>query len=130
MEALSTDITDEIKNINSKFVSSFNQGDALGVASLYTKTALLLPAGTDTVQGREAIGQFWQNTLDSGVQAITLDTVEVEQMELTTIELGHYTLSAGGGQLLDNGKYMVVWKRENDQWKIQKDIWNSNQQQA
>ncbi|GAA4302968.1 YybH family protein [Nibribacter koreensis] len=127
MEALSTDITDDIKSLNQKFVSCFNQGDTAGVANLYTITALLMPAGSDAVQGREAVGKFWQSTRDNGVTEMTLDTVEVEQLELTAIELGTYTLRGQGHTSIDDGKYMVVWKREHDQWKIQKDIWNSNQ---
>ncbi|ALI99937.1 YybH family protein [Rufibacter tibetensis] len=128
MEALSTDITDEIKSLNSKFVSSFNQGDVGSVAELYTKTALLLPAGSETLKGREAIGQYWQNAREMGVTEMVLDTIEVEQLELTAIELGTYTLKAENGQSLDHGKYMAVWKRENSTWKMQKDIWNSDSQ--
>ncbi|WP_205499879.1 YybH family protein [Rufibacter psychrotolerans] len=127
MEALSLDITDEIKNLNQKLTTAFNQGDTAGVASLYTKTAQLLPAGSDTVVGREAIGQFWQNALNGGIKGMTLDTVEVEELEQTAIELGLYTLTGEAGQPLDQGKYMAVWKKENGAWKMQKDIWNSNQ---
>jgi uncharacterized protein (TIGR02246 family) len=130
MEALSTDITDEIKSLNSKFVSSFNQGDVGSVADLYTITALLLPAGSEPVKGREAIVQYWQNAMEMGVKEITLDTVEVEQLDLTAIELGTYTLKAENGNILDQGKYMAVWKQENHHWKMQKDIWNSNQQHS
>ncbi|MBC3540117.1 YybH family protein [Rufibacter sediminis] len=130
MEALSTDITDEIKSLNASFVSSFNQGDVGSVANLYTKTALLLPAGSETVKGREAIGQYWQNALEMGVKEMDLHTVEVEQLDLTAIEMGTYTLKAENGRSLDQGKYMAVWKKESDHWKMQKDIWNSNQQQS
>lgn len=127
MEALSTDITDDIKSLNQTFVNCFNQGDTGGVANLYTITALLMPAGSEGIQGREAIGQFWQSARDNGVTQMTLETIEVEQLELTAIELGTYTLKGQDGNAIDAGKYMAVWKRENDHWKMQKDIWNSNQ---
>jgi ketosteroid isomerase-like protein len=127
MEALSTDITDDIKSLNQTFVNCFNQGDTAGVANLYSITALLMPAGSDVIKGREAIGQFWQNAKDNGVTQMMLETVEVEQLELTAIELGTYTLKGHNGTVMNQGKYMAVWKRENDHWKMQKDIWNSNQ---
>ncbi|GGK56125.1 SgcJ/EcaC family oxidoreductase [Rufibacter glacialis] len=129
MEALSTDITDDIRSLNLKFITAFNHGDAAGVAALYTITALLLPAGSYTVKGREAIGQYWQSEMNRGVKEMTLETVDVELLEQTAIELGKYSLKAEGGQPLDTGKYMVVWKKENGAWKMQKDIWNSNQPQ-
>ncbi|AKQ44951.1 hypothetical protein TH63_03805 [Rufibacter radiotolerans] len=128
MEAISTDLTEEIKSLNSKFVHLFSQGDAAGVADLYTITALLMPAGHEALKGREAICQYWQSALDMGVKEITLDTVEVEQLDFTAIELGTYVLKGDGGQPLDKGKYMAVWKQENGHWKMQKDIWNSNHQ--
>ncbi len=27
---------------------------------------------------------------------------------------------------LDKGKYVVVWKKQNGNWKMYRDIWNSN----
>ncbi|WP_207432033.1 YybH family protein [Sabulibacter ruber] len=128
METLSIDITDEIKRLCREFTNAYNRGDATGLAALYTPTAVLMPAGFETVRGREAIAQFWQGAMDAGIKSIILDTVEVEQLEQTAIELGHYTLLGDAGQPMDQGKYMVVWKRENGDWKLQKDIWNSTPQ--
>jgi ketosteroid isomerase-like protein len=128
MEAISTDLTEEIKSLNSKFIHLYSQGNTAAVADLYTITALLMPAGQDVLKGREAISQYWQHAMETGVKDISLETVEVEQLDFTAIELGTFALKGEGGQPIDQGKYMAVWKRENGHWKMQKDIWNSNQQ--
>jgi hypothetical protein len=32
----------------------------------------------------------------------------------------------GGFLVLDNGKYVVIWKQKGDRWKLHPDIWNSS----
>jgi ketosteroid isomerase-like protein len=44
----------------------------------------------------------------------------------TAVEVGRYTLSGEGGQVLDTGKYVVIWKKEDDAWRYHRDIWNSS----
>jgi ketosteroid isomerase-like protein len=31
-----------------------------------------------------------------------------------------------GGKVVDRGKYIVIWKREQGQWKLHRDIWNTS----
>jgi len=40
--------------------------------------------------------------------------------------VGTFTLKGKGGQELDAGKYIVIWKREDGQWKLHRDIFNSS----
>jgi hypothetical protein len=42
------------------------------------------------------------------------------------VEVGKYTLSVAGGQVVDRGKYVVIWKQEGDEWQWHRDIWNSS----
>ncbi|GAF78655.1 unnamed protein product, partial [marine sediment metagenome] len=42
------------------------------------------------------------------------------------IEEGRYTLYAEGDQIADQGKYIVTWKKEDGQWKLHRDIWNTS----
>jgi ketosteroid isomerase-like protein len=44
----------------------------------------------------------------------------------TALEVETYALIGEGGKTLDTGKYVVVWKRQGGQWKIHRDIWNTN----
>lgn len=121
-----TSISTEIRKANDKFETVFNSGDAAGMAALYTEDGMLLPAGTDIIKGKDGIQQFWQGAMDIGIKKAKLQTIELEQLEDTVIELGKYSLAAADGQELDQGKYMVIWKKENDAWKLQKDIWTSS----
>jgi uncharacterized protein (TIGR02246 family) len=121
-----SDILDEIRSANQNFETNFAKGDAQGMASLYTSEGILLPPGAGIQKGTNAIRNFWQMVMDMGIKGARLETLEVEQEGETAIEMGQYELSGAEGQRMDQGKYIVIWKRQVGQWKLHKDIWNTN----
>ena len=122
----STEIRNAIEAANEIFVSLFSQGDAAGLAALYATDGQVLPPNADFVAGPAAIQGFWQAVINSGLKGATLETLEVEQLGDTAIEVGKYQLMLEGGQVADFGKYIVVWKQEGGQWKLRRDIFNSS----
>ncbi|KPK04105.1 MAG: hypothetical protein AMJ56_18035 [Anaerolineae bacterium SG8_19] len=105
---------------------NFNRGDAAGMADLYTDDGQVLPPNSDFVIGKEAIQAFWQALMDMGIKEAKLDIVEVEEQDDLAVEVSKYTLQGEEGQVLDQGKYIVIWKREDGQWKLHRDIFNSS----
>ncbi|SNC74962.1 conserved hypothetical protein [Hymenobacter gelipurpurascens] len=128
MDALTTTIMDEIRQANKTFEQTFGKGDGMGMARLYTSDGMLLPTGSEPVQGHEGIAAFWQGAMQMGIKEANLRSVEVEQLNPdTAIEMGNYQLFGHNHQILDHGKYVVVWKHEGNNWKLHRDIWNSSQ---
>jgi uncharacterized protein (TIGR02246 family) len=121
-----TEVRDAIAAGNEKFMAAFGQGDAAGLAALYTENGQILPPNGDFVTGKQAIQGFWQALMDMGIKAAKLEIVEVEGYGNTAIEVSKYTLKGEGGQALDKGKYIVIWKQEDGQWKLHRDIFNSS----
>jgi len=111
---------------NSKWSKALSRGEAATIAALYTSTAQLLPANGNVVSGQEAIQKYWQGAITSGFRAVTLTTVEVESYGDTAYEVGKYAVPGEGGKVLGTGDYVVIWKRENGQWKLHRDIWTTN----
>lgn len=64
--------------------------------------------------------------MDMGIKAIKLEAIEVEGYGDTASEVGRYTLEGEGGQVLDKGKFIVIWKQEAGQWKLHRDIINTS----
>ena len=64
--------------------------------------------------------------MDMGVKEVELETVEAEGHGNTAIEVGKFTLYGADGQVIDKGKYIVIWKKEAGQWKLHRDIFNSS----
>ncbi len=121
-----TEIRDTIQVEDEKFMATFDRGDPAGMAALYTDNGQLLPANSDFITGKQAIQDFWQGVMDMGVKKAKLEPIEVEGHSDTAYEVGKYTLQGEGGQVLDTGKYMVIWKQEEGQWKLHRDIWTTS----
>jgi uncharacterized protein (TIGR02246 family) len=115
-----------IEAANARFAADFAKGDANAVASHYTAGGQAFPPNGDVAKGREAIAKLWKGVMDSGVKGVKVVAVEVEAHGDTAHEVGTYTLTGEGGKTLDNGKYVVIWKREGGQWRIHRDIWNTS----
>ena len=80
------------------------------------------------MQGRAAIQAFWQAVIGLGVKEAELETLDVEEGgEHHACEIGRYvlTIQQGGETVKRPGKYVVVWKQEDGDWKLDVDIWNS-----
>jgi uncharacterized protein (TIGR02246 family) len=122
----STEIRDAITAANEEFMAAFNRGDAAGLAALYTENGQVLPPNSPFVTGKPAIQGFWQAVMDMGIKEAKLETVETEGHGDTATEVSKFTLYGEGGQVLDKGKYIIIWKREHGQWKLHRDIFNSS----
>jgi len=126
MATQTTDIQNDIRTADDAFENNFRQGNAAAIAELYTNDGMLLPAGSDFVQGKEAIRDFWQGAMNMGIKEAKLDILEVDLQGNWAIERGRYQLSGTDGVVMDQGKYIVIWKQEQGQWKLHRDIWNTN----
>lgn len=122
-----SDILDEVRSAVQNFEQNFASGNAQGIASLYASDGSLFPPGAGIQKGTNAIQNFWQMVMNMGIKTAHLETLEVEQEGETAIEVGQYELGGADGQRIDQGKYIVIWKREDGQWKLHKDIWNTSQ---
>ncbi len=111
---------------NKKFGAAVAAGNAAGVAALYTDDAMVLPPNGESVRGRPAIEKLFQGLIAAGIKQATLTAQEVEGHGDTATEVGAYSVKDAAGTELDRGKYVVVWKRVKGEWKLHRDIWNSN----
>ena len=110
-------------------MEAFNKGDASGVAALYAMDAQLLPPNDKLAEGRANIQTFWAGAASSGLKMLSLTTSDVMATGVYAIETGKYVTTfpaPGGGTATDEGKFVVVWRREGRGWKIVRDIWNSD----
>lgn len=121
-----TDTKRAIQAADRAFETNFDRQDAAGMAGLYTEDGQLLPPGSDVVSGHDDIATFWQGVFDAGVATARLETVEVDDLGATAIEVGRFTLGDGDGNTVDEGSFVVVWKDVGGEWRLHRDIWNSS----
>ena len=119
-------VREAIAAADEAFMAAYNGGDAAGVAALYTEDGQLLPPNADFMIGRKAIQAFWQGAMDAGIASAKIEILEVEGHGDTAIEVSTFSLHAQDGTELDAGKFIVVWKRVEEEWKLHRDIFNSS----
>ena len=119
-----------ITEANTEFGKKIRNGDAAGLAALYTEDAVLLPPNSEKVYGRKRVKEFWGGAISQlGLKDAILRTEELFGSGDFFTEIGSYTLKiqpAGQKPIEDEGKYVVIWKQTADGWKLHRDIWNSN----
>ena len=115
----------EIAAVNAKWVELFNKGDFAGVASLYTDDATAFPPGSGMVKGRAAIAAMWKGMAEQ-VSDPKVTTLDVKPLGPSAArEIGTFSLKTKGPTPKEvTGKYLVVWEKVGDNWKLAADIWN------
>jgi uncharacterized protein (TIGR02246 family) len=115
----------EIEAINTKFVELFNKGDFSGLASLYSTDATAFPPGSAMVHGRAAIEAMWKGMAEN-VGDPKLTTIDVKPLGPSAArEIGTFVLKTKGPTPQEvTGKYVVVWEKVGNDWKLSTDIWN------
>ena len=115
-----------LKNIKS-FSEFYIAGNYDSLANMYCKDGMILPPGADIIKGREAIKQRW--ILPEGVivpyHKITPSEISVK--DNWAYDIGYYeglSIKKNGDKVNFKGKYVIVWRKEDSDWKIYADAWN------
>ena len=118
--------TEGINETNKLFMDAFSAGDAEKVAGFYTANCRFLPDNSDPVDGRANVQGLLQSMMDGGVASVELITWEVEDCGDTAVEVGRVVMRGDDDEIVDDGKFIVIWKKENDGWRLHRDIVNSS----
>jgi uncharacterized protein (TIGR02246 family) len=116
-----------------RFVDALKRGDAAAVAASYTDDAVLMVPNTTAWEGRAGITQGFAGFLSQfSVVDPRLTTKDVVLGGDYAIERGTYAWTlhpktGTGADIVDNGKYLTVWQRQDDgSWKIVRDLSNTD----
>ena len=126
------DVRSALRAVDEAFCRHANNKDAAGlVSAFYAPDAKLLPPNAPMISGTGPIRDFWQGMLDAGGADVTLDTTDVDSSGELAYGIGQYSFtlpSAGGGRMRDEGKYLVVFRRQSDgSWRSVADMFSSDQ---
>ncbi len=115
----------EIVAAQKEFMALFTASDSVGLANLYSQDAKFMMNGAPAISGRKSIQSVLSGLMNSGVSRIDLITIDVWGTENLITEEGELKLFVGDDEV-DQGKYLILWKKEDGKWKFFRDIFNSD----
>jgi len=111
-----------------RWLEAFNAGDAAGVAVQYSADARLMPPNSPIVQGRSDIEAFVKEFVQTGAK-LKFDLLTVHEAPELCAAVGRYEMDfpPESGAPQDRGKFIEVWKRQDDgSWLVVDDVFNSD----
>ena len=115
----------EIEAANKEFMAFFAATDSVGLANLYTQDAKFMNTGEPAITGRKNIQSALSGIMNSGITSVDLRTIGVWGTEDLITEEGEISLFVEEAEVYQ-GKYIVLWKKDDGKWKLFRDIFNSN----
>lgn len=114
-----------IRKEASNWGEEVRRGDSTAMAAHYALDAIVMPSNSEPVKGNDIV-KFWGSVVRMGVKDLKLNITDITGAGDVYAETGTLELFGADNKSLDKGKYVVVWKKENGNWKMYRDIWNSN----
>lgn len=115
-----------IKRSNEKFMKSFEEADSADVASCYTTNAHILISDTPTIEGRNNISLKVSKMMNEGIKKFDLKTLHIWGDSSMLVEEGTYKMFLKDDNQLDKGKYIALWQEEGGNWRMYRQMWNSD----
>lgn len=108
----------EIEALNQAWVSSFNQGDAPGVAALYAQFGEVQPLNGFPLFGEEGVLRFVTTMQEAGAASVQMVILSAHLANDFGQYLVEYTFEDAAGQTLDWGHAEFLLHQEEGAWKI------------
>ncbi len=109
-----------IENLDKQFSKDFYDGDSVALANYYSNDARF-----GSLKGKEILsawGRMIRNSIKDSTRIMLFKTSALTGDSDYVVELGNYERRNDKNVLKNSGKYLIVWKQENGQLKIYRDI--------
>ena len=120
-----TSIRAGIDRSNQAFMDAVTNKDPDAAVQVYTENVTVMPANSPVINGREEAKRFFAGAINAGISGLKIITTEVNGAGDMAVEAGKYQMMVGDN-VVDEGKYIVEWKKVGDQWLINKDMFSTN----
>jgi ketosteroid isomerase-like protein len=120
------DIDIILKNTKA-FSSYYVQGDYQKLSDCYSPDGKILPNGSDIIEGHENIANRFRVPEGMKILRHKVSPQEIRVVKKVAYDYGYYegeTQGRDGTTSIWRGKYVIIWKKEQKDWKIYLDIWN------
>lgn len=117
-----------IEDAGRRFSAAYMRGDVDAMVELYTPDAVIFPNSSEAIRGHEDIRRYWALPAGARITHHRATPTEIRVDGDHAYDHGVYEVSgerngeAWGPTL---GKYVIVWRRGPEGWRMHLDMWNS-----
>lgn len=115
----------EIAARSAAWTTAFQANDLETLVSFYTADARMMPPGAPMTTGHDGVRAVFVPMFEAGLTG-DLESIEAVSAGDIGYNVGKYTLEASDGTLVDEGKYIEIWKLVDGEWMLANDIFNSS----
>jgi ketosteroid isomerase-like protein len=117
-----------VEKSNDTYFQAFVKGDSKLLASHYTDNCWIMPSNSPALCGPEAPGDFFQMAYtQAGVRNGKLISIDISgNGEEFVTETGFYYFFNAKNEQIEEGKYLVLWKKTNEGWKMFRNSFSPN----
>ena len=117
---------------NARWLAAYNTNTPAAFPAMYTKDAVVLPPGAQPVDGREAIGKFWEERLKPGNRKDhTFEIVKIGQDGHLAYQEARWTLAiinkTGEPTKLSGNTVRIFEQQADGTWLTKVHIFNLQQ---
>jgi ketosteroid isomerase-like protein len=102
-----------------KYENYLRNEDSIALGNMYTVDAEVIPS---TV-GRDNITKVFGRMIRDSITGSSFKTVHLWGYDQLLVEEGTGTWSHKNGEIVGTGRYLLVWQKEEGEWKILRDTW-------
>jgi ketosteroid isomerase-like protein len=118
-----------LRKMTQDWVQACNTKHLDDLLEFYAADALVLRPNVPPVRGAAAIREFFFGALEAGLGEVELEPLRVELLGDVAYEAGRCKMLvpvAMGKRREERGKYMIMFSRQNGEWKAVADTWSSD----
>lgn len=124
------DLTEKAKEIvearSRMYVDAFNKGDSVSLANCYTKDGKFMQPNGKSISWRQNIQKQFSLWMKAGVPKLSIKTIEVWAATDVLAAEEEWTMTDKEGKIIDSGKAVEIYKKEDGVWKLYRDCYNSD----
>ncbi len=122
-------VVDAILSRYQTWMQSIRVRNLEGILDIYAEEATYMPPGKPQFSGKQALREIWDSYLQrEEFVAEYFPTIRVSDAGDMAYDIGRYRISMKkeGQPVTFEGKYVVVWRLQEAQWRVVVDIDNDN----
>ena len=109
---------------NNKFTQAHIDGDTAFLNNIFTQDGRVFAPNSEVVSGRSAIAAINLAYINFGIKEFREETTALYGSGNYLINEGNYFMSYSS--TIEKGKFINIWKKVDDDWKLYANIWNSS----